>query len=138
LPIRSCCIEHNFQFVTEIPAEGFQPGQRFHIRLHMMKQYKRSQRLLRQTNSTKFSRKEGENNNASVRTETADDDRGSNPDNPLQADVPALRIGRSKLHGGQRPRNLPVNSTQSRSAPIIFKSPMPERRTIVSSPASAS
>jgi hypothetical protein len=56
LSSRPCCAANNFQFITETPSHGFQAGQRFHIRSHVMKRYKQGQKRLQ---SVKISQARG-------------------------------------------------------------------------------
>jgi hypothetical protein len=57
---RPCCVESNFQFVTETPSRGSQPGQRFHIRSHVMKRYKQNQRREQQLKTSLIHQDEGQ------------------------------------------------------------------------------
>jgi hypothetical protein len=119
-PIRPCSVEHNFQFVAEMPARGFQPGQRFHIRSHVMKQYKRNQRQLNQVDTRKIPRARSKKHATIVRRDPVDDDE-SEEENQPQADATALGMNGSGLPQRQKPLSFIASSSRSRPAVFTFK-----------------
>jgi hypothetical protein len=116
---RPCCVKHNFQFVTETPARGLQPGQRFYVRSHVMKYYRRNQRHLKEVETSGVPGTRSKKHATIVRPMLVDDE-GSGEQIQLQADT--LTLGMSGSGLPQRLKSWPSLENSDRSRPVDFRS----------------
>lgn len=132
---RPCCLEHNFQFVMETPTKGFMPDQRFHVRSHVMKQFRRNQRNSREGKNSKILTK-GKGTHANPLRRETDHDEGLGKVVQLQANPVAFRTSESDLTRRQKTLPLIAERKPLRQV-VLFSKSLGSRESITYSPSSS-